>query len=214
MCTIITAEKSIKAKDICDRIRQDSLYNCDGISLLMITDEKKPVIVRSMDYETVLTLIEYTPWERVFVHLRASTCSPALLQNTHGWNTKGIFVFHNGVIHSQSAEKFDVDSQAINMWLENFGLDETIDLLHREDFANVFLVDTDKGEYFVHRSSVGTLFTDGKGNYSTNAFCDIKTPVDAFSDHEHRFLVKNSSAEEKRVYDWAFDWDENLPVNY
>lgn len=193
MCTILTADNTIDRKELVDRIYNDSFSNPDGFALLMIQANGKPLFVQSLDIEPIVSLVEYSEFSRVFIHTRYATQGKSALQNCHGWNANGTYVFHNGSIYSRIAEKFTVDSEAIRYWLENYGIDETIDRLIDESFANVFLVDIENGQYIVHRSRTGSLFTDGNGNYSTHSFASLTIPVPQDSLEQFDIDVENTN---------------------
>jgi predicted glutamine amidotransferase len=195
MCTILTADRSIPTNQIVDRMVADSSYNSDGFSMLAVLNTGKPFFIKSLDISVLTVLVESLEWTRIFFHARASTQGETSLQNCHGWNSEGTFVFHNGYISAKIARNFDVDSEAIKYWLDHFGTDATLDHLYNENFANVMLVDIDKGEYFIHRSITGSLYTDGHGNYSTNSFDTIKTPVNNWSVSKYDLDVVNTNDE-------------------
>lgn len=213
MCTIITADSSINKIALTDRLLFDAEYNTDGFTLLAILSNARPLVVRSMDVNAIVNIIHAIEYDRVFIHTRMATQGAAALQNTHGWNSEGTFVFHNGSIRSKIARKFEVDSQAITYWLDNYGLDETLDKLLAEPFANVFLVDIDNGSFVVHRSEQGSLFTDGKGNYSSNAFGAVKIPIEHYSWDMHEFYCENFP--ERNYTSRSFkDFDDFTPYKY
>jgi hypothetical protein len=88
---------------------------------------------------------------------------------------------HNGVLRAAEAQRCDVDSQAIGLWLRQGGMDFALKKLRGETFANVFLVDLNSNFFLVHRSVTGTLYTDGRGNYSTNPVGDVALTVQPWS---------------------------------
>lgn len=208
MCTIITADTTIDKRSLITRLRHDASSNSDGFSMLMILKGGKPLAMTSLDVEAIVSLIEVMDYERVFLHTRYATYGVSALQNCHGWNAGGTYIFHNGAIRSKIAEKFEVDSMAIRYWLENYGLDETLEKLDSEAFANVFLVDIDKGEYIVHRSTVGSLFTDNLGNYSTGSFDGIDIPVPVHTYEIHTVACDNTNEQRwaTSYTNWADDY--------
>jgi len=193
MCTIITANSDINRTALVARIMSDSLSNSDGYSMLMVLKTGKPLNITSLDVEAITNLIELMDYERVFIHTRFATHGVSALQNCHGWNAGGTYIFHNGSIRSKIADKFEVDSMAIKYWIENYGLNETLDKLSSEPFANVFLVDLDEKSYVVHRSSTGSLYTDGRGNYSTSQFDTVNLPVEPDTFEVHDLACENSN---------------------
>jgi hypothetical protein len=46
-----------------------------------------------------------------------------------------------------------------------------------ETWANVMIVDTKLDRYYIIRQNSGSLYTDAQGNFSTNSFSEISTPV-------------------------------------
>lgn len=212
MCTIITANSTIDRFKLIDQIRSDSVGNSDGFACLMILDNAMPVFMRTLDVEPICQLIMALDYSRVFIHTRFATQGSVNLENTHGWNNGGQYVFHNGSIQSFTGKQFDVDSMAIRHWLEFDGVDGTIDRLINEPFANVFIVDIDEGNYIVHRSRAGSLFTDGNGNYSTNPFAEISMPVDPYTLEQFDLDVQNT-VDRWSMNDWSTeyssldDWD-------
>lgn len=201
MCTIITANNTINRFSLVDRIREDAEMNPDGFSMLMILDNGKPLFIRSLDVDALCELIVSMDYNRVFIHTRFATQGETKLENCHGWNTGSTYVFHNGSISARIAERFDVDSMAINHWIDQFGVEHALDYLIDETFANVFLVDLDAKNYIVQRSSAGTLFTDGNGNFSTNSFDELNIPVESYALEQFELDVENTVS---RFYD--VDW--------
>lgn len=213
MCTVITVDQSINKQSVIERIISDSMSNSDGFAMLMIQLDGTPLFIQSMNTDPIIGLIEIMDYKRIFIHTRYATQGIAALHNTHGWNHNGTYVFHNGSIRSKISERFSVDSEAIRYWLEFYGIDETIDKLHDEPFANVFLVNTVDGNYIVHRSMTGSLFTDGNGNYSTHAFDAITTPVAEYTVTDHDLDL--SKPTEYRWDSWDFNsrWDSDDYLN-
>jgi predicted glutamine amidotransferase len=171
----------------------------------MILGNGKPLFMTSLDSEAITNMIELMDYNRVFIHTRYATQGKSALQNCHGWNSGSTYVFHNGSIRSKIADKFEVDSMAIKYWLDTYGLDETLDRLENEPFANVFLVDLDKSFFVVSRSMTGSLFTDGNGNYSTNSFDNITMPVSQQYFKSHDFDCENTnqiSLEKSYIPSW------------
>jgi len=84
-----------------------------------------------------------------------------------------------------------VDSELIARDIDDYGIDYAMDQLHAFDhFANVIVVDTITGCYYVHRSGGGTLHTDGQGNYSTNAVGSITKKVEPITTYYEGDLAK------------------------
>lgn len=177
MCTIITVDGLFSKDELIKRLSSDSMYNRDGYSALFVNSDVGEILIRTMDVDPIISMIKIYDYERVFIHTRLATQGAPALQNTHGFNSEGVFVFHNGSISSSESEHFTVDSQAIAHWLHYGGISSALLHLDTEHFSNVFLVDVINREYFINRSLGGSLFTDGKGNYSTNIVAEISIPV-------------------------------------
>jgi hypothetical protein len=114
----------------------------------------------------VLDTLYGVDFERVWLHQRFATQGEVSLASCHGWSYRGQIVMHNGVLRDPAAQRLPVDSMAIGRWLLNGTADAK---LAAEGFANVFVVDTEAWQYTVYRSPGGSLYTDGNGNYSTEA---------------------------------------------
>lgn len=176
MCTILTFDKlsyDTNPDVFLGRLLVDSYINSDGFSALVLgVDETQQHLIRSMNYESfekqLEAILDSVDWTRAWVHCRAATTGFVGINGCHGFAAERFSVFHNGVLTSPGASFFAVDSELIAESLAYDGLDFTLTWLKTEAFANVFIVDTETGEYAVSRSITGNLFTDGKGNYSTN----------------------------------------------
>jgi len=131
--------------------------------------------------------------------MRAATQGDVNIRNTHGWmTTAGTAVMHNGVLFDQDSYRFNVDSELIVDWLEKFGTDFTLEMLLTENYANVFLIEN-LGDYYVSRTSGGSLFTDGRGNFATNQVGRINKPVK----HDYQQLFKSGFVKpEIRIQDF------------
>lgn len=218
MCTILTVSSAFYSRGLERRILEDAKGNGHGFALLL-TDEKGALLsLRSMDIEPILALIRSVPWERLFLHSRWATQGQISLTNTHGWQSDSVFYFHNGCLTSKDAYNWPVDSQAIGQWVSEGGVAGALEKLKSEAFANVFLVDADKGYYSVSRGTGGSLYTDGNGNYSTNPFDAIKKKVENKSDACYFFseYLYNRDEEKAAAHEaWkdelpAADWKEML----
>ena len=197
MCTIMTFDNSFDKQVLVNHILEDSLSNADGYSLLMVLTSGKPMVLRSMDVDAIVDAVWYMEWERVFIHTRYATQGEALLQNTHGWNSDGTFVMHNGYIAHPDSENFEVDSQAIVHWLGKHTRKKSVKKILAESYANVLLVDTETNDYVVVRSKSGSLFTDGHGNYSTNPVGTVTMEV--LAGHVKEYPLGLIAPEPKRV---------------
>lgn len=183
MCTILTVDYatfSANREAIIARIKSDAIRNCDGYSLVM-TRKEGSLSLNSMDINTVVATIDAINFERVWLHSRAATGTDIGVAYTHNFRTKdGILIQHNGIVGNPDG--LPVDSMRIAQLVDMLGLDHAIDFLSSsgETFFNTFFIEPEHGSYTVVRLSSGTLFMDGKGNYSTNPIDGIvNIPVSA-----------------------------------
>jgi hypothetical protein len=171
---------------IVQRIRSDSIYNGDGFTLMLVNDFGVPMQLRTMDIRAVYALLDEIPWRRMFLHSRAATQGSRTLENTHGWVTKdGTYYMHNGILQNAHSKSFAVDSQWIGHQLERRDINGAIKALQSEPYANVFFIHPASSWYCVYRSEVGTLFTDGRGNYSSSRVGKINKLVPDYSWETH-----------------------------
>jgi hypothetical protein len=184
MCTVLTVSSDFYGRGMFNRITSDAIMNADGFALLLIDAFGASTMIRTLDFRVVTMMLEQSHWERMFLHCRYATQGEAVLDNTHGWSVDGVFYMHNGVLEDPETRYFAVDSQLIGHWLYG-GVEKTIEKLQKEPYANVFLIDTKENYYVVHRSKGGTLFTDWKGNYSTNKMGPIRHPVPLYSQNSY-----------------------------
>lgn len=173
MCTLLTIDKESYGPKVEKRIRIDADRNSDGFSLVLISRMGCRINLRTLDIEPVLTLLRSTDWTRMFLHSRAATQGEVRVENTHGWDSQGVIYMHNGRIEAREANLYPVDSQAIGEWLES-GVDDALEFLRRQNYANVFLIDNNNHLYYVNSSRYGMLYTDNRGNYSTNRVGKIR----------------------------------------
>ena len=77
-----------------------------------------------------------------------------------------------------------------------------------DNYANVFVVDTDTDTYSVIRLATGSLYTDGNGNHSTHPLATIIKPVDQWSVASHELFdysyasVSDNFVDEYDVYSY------------
>ena len=158
----------------------DFQHNPHGLSILLTQGGVAVAQFRAFSPAIALGIMAAMNWDRVYVHQRWSTGGSVVLENTHGWNSQhGVFVMHNGIIRSPDSFDHEVDSQAIVQWLNEGDVAYALEKLRSETFANVFMIDTRDSTYYVHRSTGGSLFTDGAGNFSTQPVCDVSRDVAA-----------------------------------
>jgi len=177
VCTIITVSRDAYNVEVESQIWQDARVNSDGWSLLLIDASGVATVMKTMSLDHVYAVLDYGMWARMFLHARMATQGGPVLENCHGWSQDGVFYMHNGILQNPEAWNYEVDSQLIGQWLDEGGVPNAVDELAREPYANVFLVDSLMHNYTVARSSIGSLYTDDNGNYSSNEVGDICLPV-------------------------------------
>ena len=162
-----------------DRISRDIAHNSHGFSILLVDEFGKAVGqscgLSKTDTAPIMDYLWQNDYHRAFVHLRFATGQHRGLAQTHRWESNGVWYMHNGVLRASPAH-LKVDSLQIGEWLK-VDIDYTLARLAKNMYANVFLVDEEKDTYYVSRSSTGSLFTDGKGNFSTNQVGVCNVPV-------------------------------------
>lgn len=222
MCTILTIDynkyQEIGVKQVIERIESDSYMNNDGASMVFL-DPLMPdtnVILRTMNVylmiETVKTLMNAASDEaRVFIHLRAATTSYNGVAYTHAFDNGGGRIFmHNGVI--KNPNNYAVDSFQLLKLNTNSGQELLKELsLTNETFANILTIDADNYQYSMVRLIVGTLYTDGNGNYSTNMIKGhIDRPVGMNTAKDYDIGLADDPEAEVKIYlgDEIYDWDE------
>lgn len=176
MCTILTTDKI--TDNILNRIAEDHQYNPHGLSVVTY-DGVNYEILKTLDLNTVLTILRSREYKRIFVHTRNATTWSRGVNATHGFIQGDYVYFHNGIFRSRGALQYPVDSMMLGDVLRMTAPDniqKTLSALG-ETFANIMIVDTKLDKYHVIRQSTGSLFTDNQGNYSTNPVDDINIPV-------------------------------------
>ena len=186
MCTILTMPFALydaNKEAVKSRIRQDFARNSHGNALILgHKNKKKTVFFQSLDLEATIAMLDAFPWERMFLHLRYSTTTTQGLSGCHGFQTHtGWFVMHNGVLRGEDCDRLPVDSMAIAECLKYQPPDSVVSwLVGHESFANVFLIKPEAGEFYVSRSSAGTLhWNEDATCWSSNAIpgvCEIPFP--------------------------------------
>ena len=195
MCSILTVSKQFwdtSSIEVIDRIERDSLVNSDGFALLALDSclEHLNVRLQSMNIQVILTVMQdffnqCSEYGRVFLHSRMATTGYVGIAYNHGFdNFRGKVIMHNGIL--SHGRNYTVDSFA----LVQAPLDTAETLMEylidrNENYANIFVVDTELYTYSMVRSLTGSLYTDGEGNYSTNQLADICQPVDVLSYEDH-----------------------------
>lgn len=178
MCTLTTISIDQYTTNVINQIISDARSNYDGYGLVLMGDSGEVLtILRTLDIDPILTALDIFDWSRMFLHSRFATQGETNILNTHGWSAGRYLYMHNGSLSDPLAYDLPVDSLLIGKWLE-LGLDVALDQLSKQSFANVFIIDTETGDYHVSRSVGGQLHTDGAGSYSTNPVDTITTPVE------------------------------------
>lgn len=183
MCTIMSIDRSTfddNKEEIIRHIRKDAVSNPDGFSLVTSGSyDYHATVVRSMSLEPVLaTLLNDPLWSRMWLHCRYATTTKINLQTTHGFEAGTNYIMHNGVLTTGQARKLDVDSRMLANIVAAASPQAAIDyILLNETYANVFIIDPEKGEWSVTRVKGGSLYTDNYGNYSTNPFLNVNILV-------------------------------------
>ncbi len=203
MCTMLTVSREFynqHTKAVTARIMHDSIYNNDGFSLMLMSDfGEDTTLLRSMSVSLVLDVIqqamENQTVERFWLHSRLATTGYVGINGCHGFAAGDWTVFHNGILSRPESYGFAVDSELIAFEIESGGIEAAIRALQaHETYANVFMVNNQTGEFKVIRNTVGTLFMDGDGNFSTVAMPGIRVPV--VCNTRHDFLTPLIPADE------------------
>jgi len=215
MCTIFTVDKKkyddMGTATVTSRILVDAMSNDDGGSLVFL-DPKSPhnnTIFRTMNAYLLVDFITQvmltaSAEARMFVHLRAATTWNTGVSYTHGFDDmNGVVYMHNGILSNPKG--YTVDSfkliaigatTANELWTELFTANER--------FANIFRIDTDNYKYAVVRMTTGSLYSDGKGNYSTNKIKGlINHPVKL--DYHRDHLIGTPELESRLRSHWLPD---------
>lgn len=203
MCTIMTFDRKTFDENrdaIVKQLAEDVTRNNEGFSLILAGASNKEVsVLRSMTILPIVELICNSEWKRFWLHCRFATTTAVGINQTHAFQGGEWHVMHNGYIQHPKAGQFKVDSELIPKVISDYGVGAAIGLLlHQESFANVFLVNLYTGTWYVVRCSTGSLYTDGKGNYSTNKIenTEIQNAVTQYT--ESRFRMRWPSEEAKK----------------
>jgi hypothetical protein len=187
MCTILSVDSRFWMAfqdSVIKQIYQDARLNSDGFSLVGIdpTFPENDLKVSSMRIGPILNALQdffdtSSMNSRVFLHSRMATTMSVGIGFNHGFDDRqGRIIMHNGIL--RSGKDYAVDSYLLADIDNNRALN-TKETLQEcgETYANVFTIDTVTNMYSVVRLTVGSLYTDGLGNYSTNPLEDIDMPV-------------------------------------
>lgn len=179
MCTLYTFTGESKDQYLV-QILLDAQFNSDGFSAL-IDKGGKFTLIRTESIDFLVDTLTGIEADRYFVHLRMATTAYTGVTRCHGLDAGDFTVFHNGVIDYAG----DLDSRGIAELFAKHSLDFALTALKGFSYANVIAVNTQTGDYYINRSSVGSLYTDGRGNYSTTVIvgvCSIPVVVGQY-DH-------------------------------
>lgn len=170
---------------VLNTILNDSVRNGDGWALVGIDslDGDNNIRFQSMKLDPIVDAMESffktsTKEGRIFLHSRFATTSSVGIAFNHAFDDRqGNIVMHNGVFR-RGVAKLEVDS----FKLAEMKLLESVDVLDDllddgENFGNIFIIDTVNLKYSIIRLSVGSLYTDNNGNYSTNPCGPIMVEV-------------------------------------
>lgn len=225
MCTILTVDRDTflaDKREFVTRILNDVSYNEDGLSLIAV-DPFSPmsnVALNCMAVGHVLNMLDVffvnaSEYARIWLHTRAATTDYVGVPFNHGFtDSRGTMIQHNGIVHNY--RNLHVDSFNLVDYRTNSAHEFRDDLeTAGERFANVFLVRPESGTYGVVRMWGGSLVTDGKGNYSSNAVADIRLPVVAGYAREYRLIpTRQTTVPADDKSDLEFAWDAVLAKKY
>lgn len=163
----------------------------------MNADTLLPVISALMD--------KAAAGSRLFIHQRMATTEYVGIAFNHGFTDfRGTVLMHNGIV--SNPKNYCVDSYNL-VTLPEDGEEAVIRLLDlKESYVNLFRIDTHGDRWDMIRLSTGTLFTDGAGNYSTNAFGPINVPVERYS--AATFELKERTANRNKSWTGLYSWDK------
>lgn len=187
MCVLHCFDCDAKPRHI-DRIVLDWQTNNDGGSVCFLNDEGDVFLrCQCVELQQLIDLLWLVDASRYMVHLRMSTTPVDGVQGCHMFDSPdGSWTYaHNGVIYTQEAKRYRVDSLVLGNELEraNSQVHGTVTNglpdWQEHDFANVLALDNLSGTLYVHRSEYGKLTTDHNGNWSTVAVDGTYHPLKA-----------------------------------
>lgn len=190
MCQIHVVRRTsfMVGEDWANHLRSGASFNSDGFAVLLINfTAGEHSLIRSMKWDMIETaMLMDDDWTLAIIHQRFTTQGEVRLHNTHLWEEGNRYYCHNGMLSSEKARSYNVDSQLIGEHLRNT-LWEALEFCQSENYANVIMVDFDTSQYVISRSKTGSLYTDGKGQYSSNKLtdvCDIPVNTNAIIFHD------------------------------
>ena len=223
----MTVSKDLWTKQralILGQIKADAISNDDGVTVTLLANYVlQDVQLTAMKLDTILPLIESfmdgADANRLFIHQRMATTAYKGIAFNHGFtDLRGGIIMHNGILGSKQACALAVDSFVL-MDSPKDSEDAVVKLmLEKENYANVFRIYPNESKYQVLRLSTGSLYTDGKGNYSSNRVERISRPVFSFTNHDHEMPGRTGTVVYvPTTYDEDF-WDsyyaEKFPQTY
>lgn len=208
MCTLLTVSKEFwteHSSKVSARMTQDSISNSDGISVLILSSRPdEDVSFSGMDAMGLLPLVQAAmdsaaPGSRLFVHQRMATTEYVGIAFNHGFTDfRGTVLMHNGIV--SNPKNFCVDSYNL-LTLPADPEESVLKLIdEKETYANVFRIHTHDDKWDVLRLSTGSLYTDGFGNYSTNACGPIDVAVERYS--AQTYFLPGRTENRPKLYTW------------
>ena len=195
MCVILTFDREFYSQHktaIVNQVMADSRFNSDGYTLVAVgSTEDTGTCLRSLDLGLILNTLDYHlgdngAAERVWLHLRFATTGFRGLNGCHAFAADEWVVLHNGILRRAESHAYNVDSELIAADIRDYGVLAAIEMLQaHEAYANVFLVNVNTGAWHMIRQTVGSLHTDGKGNYSTQpvATASLVVPMNTTAEY-------------------------------
>lgn len=177
MCTIITASRELFAqhsKDFIDQIYDDAKHNPHGLALVLMGKTSLEItVLRTLSADAVVSALNNDKtWQRFWFHSRYATSSFKGIPGCHGFHARhgeqDWYVLHNGIIQHQESRKFNVDSEWLASMISRYGVAAAVGAVRTgESFVNAFFVNPTTGKWVMLRAKSGSLYQDGKGNFST-----------------------------------------------
>jgi hypothetical protein len=202
-----SAEFYIEYKeDIIKQIKLDNVRNGDCASLVCIdpSNESLDVVIKTFNLELVLAIMDIFSSKasrdsRMWLHQRAATGLDVHVGTAHGFNDRsGNIIMHNGILSAGRGAMYTVDSFCLSDLTDTSSADRMLSGLIRlrESFANIFIIRPKDYTFGVVRMSVGSLYTDNNGNYSTHPVAGVCSPVEMLTATEYSFGKRRPS------YNW------------
>ena len=204
-------------------ILSDAAYNGDGWALVCIDTDRPESDVRlaTMQIGPILAMLDVfftqaSSVGRMFLHARSATTRSVGIAYNHDFTDgNGTLIMHNGVIANGAMLAVDSFNLGMNIPVEDADYLLTQLRTTGETFANVFLIHPEQATYSVVRLTTGRLYSDGKGNYSTNSMAGIKSLVPEFT-AEYNYLdgyVPKKFKESTSSDFYLGDWSDVFPLD-